>query len=104
MAATAPSEPAAKIASGVHSVWLWFAKRLRQLPPCYALQIHLVSPSVSAEGKKCKILGDPLIFTSASGFPITVSDSLASFDDKGLNAPFPSRALFPLGASPKDGA
>jgi hypothetical protein len=29
--ATAPSEPAAKIARGVHSVWFWFAKRLRQL-------------------------------------------------------------------------
>jgi hypothetical protein len=31
IAATTPSEPAAKIVSGVHSVWFWFAKRLRQL-------------------------------------------------------------------------
>jgi len=31
IAATARSGPAAKIASGVHSVWFWFAKRLRPL-------------------------------------------------------------------------
>ena len=52
IAATAPSEPAAKIATGVHSVRFWFAKRLRKTPPCYALQIHLVSPSVSALKEK----------------------------------------------------
>jgi hypothetical protein len=27
-----------------------------------------------------------------------------ALDDKGLNAPFPSRELFPFGTSPKDGA
>jgi hypothetical protein len=29
IAATTPSEPAAKIVIGVHSAWFWFAKRLR---------------------------------------------------------------------------
>jgi hypothetical protein len=31
IAAIAPSEPKAEIASGVHSVWFWFAEPLRQL-------------------------------------------------------------------------
>ena len=101
IAATAPSEPEAKIASGVHSVRFWFAKRLRQLRLAM-LYKSIWSTRVSALKEKSEKF--PLIFTPASGFPITVSDSLASFDDKSLNAPFPSRELFPLGASPKDGA
>jgi hypothetical protein len=43
--------------------------------PCYSLQIDSGSPSVSAEGKKCKILSDRLEFHPTSGFPMTVSDS-----------------------------
>jgi hypothetical protein len=37
-------------------------------PPCYSVQIDSGSPSVSAEGKKCKILTDRLEFTLEAGF------------------------------------
>jgi hypothetical protein len=53
-----------EVASPAFSLYLFGGSAT---PSCNALQIDSGSPSISAEGKKCKILTDRLEFTLQAG-------------------------------------